>query len=109
MQKPLLCQRFSVNASKPVKNITKSAIKSDNKKQNLLHSSLLDEFAPRNHMVRVGDAVIDRPDISDILSTTGLLAQKVVYWHQEAVELMVLFSAILQLSIISKDIPLLLS
>ena len=45
------------------------AIKSDNRKQNLLLPPSLDELVPENHMVRVVDAVIDRLDISDILST----------------------------------------
>ena len=45
------------------------AIKSDNRKQNLLIPPSLDELVPENHIVRVVDAVIDRLDISDILST----------------------------------------
>ena len=45
------------------------AIKSDNRKQNLLLPPSLDELVPENHIVRVVDAVIDRIDISDILST----------------------------------------
>ncbi len=49
--------------------MAKLAIKSDNRKQNLLLPPSLDELVPRNHMVRVVDAVIDRLDISDILST----------------------------------------
>lgn len=49
--------------------MAKLAIKSDNKKQNLLLPPSLDELVPENHMVRVVDAVIDRLDISDILST----------------------------------------
>ena len=49
--------------------MAKLAIKSDNRKQNLLLPPSLDELVPENHMVRVGDAVIDRLDISDILST----------------------------------------
>lgn len=49
--------------------MAKLAIKSDNRKQNLLLPPSLDEFVPENHMVRVVDAVIDRLDISDILST----------------------------------------
>lgn len=49
--------------------MAKLAIKSDNKKQNLLLPPSLDELVPKNHMVRVVDAVIDRLDISEILST----------------------------------------
>lgn len=49
--------------------MAKLAIKSDNRKQNLLLPPSLDELVPENHMVRVVDAVIDRVDISDILST----------------------------------------
>ena len=49
--------------------MAKLAIKSDNRKQNLLLPPSLDELVPDNHMVRVVDAVIDRLDISDILST----------------------------------------
>ena len=49
--------------------MAKLAIKSDNKKQNLLLPPSLDELVPENHLVRVVDAVIDRLDISSILST----------------------------------------
>lgn len=49
--------------------MAKLAIKSDNRKQNLLLPPSLEELVPENHMVRVVDAVIDRLDISDILST----------------------------------------
>ena len=49
--------------------MAKLAIKSDNRKQSLLLAPSLDELVPENHMVRVVDAVIDRLDISDILST----------------------------------------
>lgn len=49
--------------------MAKLAIKSDNRKQNLLLPPSLDELVPENHMVRVVDAVVDRLDISDILST----------------------------------------
>lgn len=49
--------------------MAKLAIKSDNRKQNLLLPPSLDELVPQNHIVRVVDAVIDRLDISDILST----------------------------------------
>ncbi|MDE5714135.1 MAG: transposase [Muribaculaceae bacterium] len=49
--------------------MAKLAIKSDNRKQNLLLPPSLDELVPENHMVRVVDAVIDRLDICDILST----------------------------------------
>lgn len=49
--------------------MAKLAIKPDNRKQNLLLPPSLDELVPENHMVRVVDAVIDRLDISDILST----------------------------------------
>lgn len=49
--------------------MAKLAIKSDNRKQNLLLPPSLDELVPENHMVRVVDAVIDRLDFSDILST----------------------------------------
>lgn len=49
--------------------MAKLAIKSDNRKQNLLLPPSLDELVPENHRVRVVDAVIDRLDISDILST----------------------------------------
>lgn len=50
-------------------NMAKLAIKSDNRKQNLLLPPSLDELVPENHMVRVVDSVIDSLDISDILST----------------------------------------
>ena len=49
--------------------MAKLAIKSDNRKQNLLLPPSLDELVPENHMVRVVDEVIDRLDISEILST----------------------------------------
>ena len=49
--------------------MAKLAIKSDNRKQNLLLPPSLDELVPENHMVRVVDAVLDRLDISDIMST----------------------------------------
>lgn len=49
--------------------MAKLAIKSDNRKQNLLLPPSLEELVPENHMVRVVDAVIDRLDISEILST----------------------------------------
>ena len=49
--------------------MAKLAIKSGIGKQNLLLPPSLDELVPQNHMVRVVDAVIDRLDISDILST----------------------------------------
>lgn len=49
--------------------MAKLAIKSDNRKQNLLLPPSLDELVPENHMVRVVDAVIDRLDISNIQST----------------------------------------
>ena len=49
--------------------MAKLAIKSDNRKQNLLLPPSLYELVPENHLVRVVDAVIDRLDISDILST----------------------------------------
>lgn len=49
--------------------MAKLAIKSDNRKQDLLLPPSLDDLVPENHMVRVVDAVIDRLDISDILST----------------------------------------
>lgn len=49
--------------------MAKLAIKSDSRKQNLLLPPSLDELVPQNHMVRVVDAVIDRLDISSILST----------------------------------------
>lgn len=49
--------------------MAKLAIKSDNRKQNLLLPPSLDELIPENHVVRVVDAVIDRLDISGILST----------------------------------------
>ena len=49
--------------------MAKLAIKSDNRKQNLLLPPSLDELVPENHLVRVVDAVIDRLDISSILST----------------------------------------
>ena len=49
--------------------MAKLAIKSDNRKQNLFLPPSLDELVPENHMVRVVDAVIDRLDISQILST----------------------------------------
>ena len=49
--------------------MSKLAIKSKNRKQNLLFPPSLDELVPKNHMVRVVDAVIDCLEISDILST----------------------------------------
>ena len=49
--------------------MAKLAIKSDNRKQSLILPPSLDELVPNNHLVRVVDAVIDRLDISDILST----------------------------------------
>lgn len=49
--------------------MAKLAIKSDTKKQNLLLPPSLDELIPANRLVRVVDAVIERLDISGILST----------------------------------------
>lgn len=49
--------------------MAKLAIKSDNRKQNLLLPPSLNELVPENHMARVVDAVIERLDIGDILST----------------------------------------
>lgn len=49
--------------------MAKLAIKTDNRKQNLLLPPSLDELVPETHMVRVVDTVIDRLDISEILST----------------------------------------
>lgn len=49
--------------------MAKLAIKSDTKKQNLLLPPSLDELIPATHLVRVVDAVIERLDISGILST----------------------------------------
>ena len=49
--------------------MAKLAIKSDNRKQYLLLPPSLDELIPKNHLVRVVDAVIDHLDISDILAT----------------------------------------
>ena len=49
--------------------MTKLAIKSDNRKHNLLLPPSLEELVPQNHMVRVVDSVLDRLDISAILST----------------------------------------
>ena len=49
--------------------MAKLAIKSDNRKQDLLLPPSLEELVPENHLVRVVDAVIDRLDISNILST----------------------------------------
>lgn len=49
--------------------MAKLAIKSDNRKQNLLLPPSLDELVPENHMVRVVDVVVDRIDIGGILST----------------------------------------
>lgn len=50
-------------------NMAKLAIKSDNRKQNLLLPPSLDELVPENHIVRVVDSVIDSLDISQILLT----------------------------------------
>ena len=47
--------------------MAKLAIKSYNRKQNLLLPPSLDELVPEKHMVRVVDAVIDGLDISEIL------------------------------------------
>lgn len=49
--------------------MAKLAIKSDNRKQDLLLPPSWEELVPENHMVRVVDTVIDRLDICDILST----------------------------------------
>ena len=49
--------------------MAKLAIKSDNRKQDLLLPPSLEELVPENHLVRVVDSVIDRLDISDILLT----------------------------------------
>ncbi len=49
--------------------MAKLAIKSDNRKQNLLLPPSLEELVAENHMVRIVDVVIERLGISDILST----------------------------------------
>lgn len=49
--------------------MAKLAIKSDVRKEYLLLPPSLEELVPENHMVRVVNAVIERLDISDILST----------------------------------------
>lgn len=49
--------------------MAKLAIKSDNKKQDWLLPPSLDELVPHNHIVRVVDEIIDRLDVSEILST----------------------------------------
>ncbi len=60
---------LQVKQLKFVQDMAKLAIKSDIRKQNLLFPPSLDELVPENHMVRVVDSVIERLDISDILST----------------------------------------
>ena len=49
--------------------MAKLAIKSDNQNQIMLFPPSLDELIPSNHVVRIVSAVIDRLDISGILST----------------------------------------
>ena len=49
--------------------MAKLAIKSDNQNQIMLFPPSLDELIPSNHVVRILSAVIDRLDISEILST----------------------------------------
>ena len=49
--------------------MAKITFKSDNQKQNLLFPPSLDDLIPRTHSVRVVDSIIDRLDISDILSS----------------------------------------
>ena len=49
--------------------MAKLAIKSDNQNQIMLFPPSLDELIPSNHVVRIVSAVIDRLDISEILST----------------------------------------
>ena len=57
--------------------MAKLAIKSDNRKQNLLLPPSLDELVPQNHMVRVVDSVLDRLDISAILIEAGATAPSI--------------------------------
>jgi transposase len=49
--------------------MAKLAIKSDNQNQIMIFPPSLDELIPSNHVVRIVSAVIDRLDISGILST----------------------------------------
>ena len=49
--------------------MAKLAIKSDNQNQMMIIPPSLDELIPSNHVVRIVNAVIDRLDISEILST----------------------------------------
>ena len=49
--------------------MAKLAIKSDNQNQMMIFPPSLDELIPSNHIVRIVSAVIDRLDISGILST----------------------------------------
>lgn len=49
--------------------MAKLAIKSDNQNQMMIFPPSLDELIPSNHVVRIVSAVIDRLDISEILST----------------------------------------
>ena len=49
--------------------MAKLAIKSDNQNQMMIFPPSLDELIPSNHVVRIVSAVIDRLDISGILST----------------------------------------
>ena len=49
--------------------MAKLALKSDNQNQIMLFPPSLDELIPSNHVVRIVSAVIDRLDISGILST----------------------------------------
>ena len=49
--------------------MAKLAIKSDNQNQIMLFPPSLDELIPSNHVVRIVSTVIDRLDISEIMST----------------------------------------
>lgn len=49
--------------------MAKLAIKSDNQNQMMIFPPTLDELVPKEHVVRLVDAVVDRLDISEILST----------------------------------------
>ena len=63
---------YLYGANKKLKKPTamaKLAIKSDNQNQIMLFPPSLDELIPSNHVVRIVSTVIDRLDISEIMST----------------------------------------
>ena len=65
----LWCKQKNLKNLQKVTAMAKLAIKSDNQNQIMLFPPSLDELIPSNHVVRIVSTVIDRLDISEIMST----------------------------------------